>query len=165
MYVVLSRGTRFVVYPVVVRTDSKSSNPPQNRSCLRSPEGPRTGRPFNGFPDLAPSSYHPLVKDRICVGEPPLPATHFRVSSADAGTRGMIRGAPRRVNRGGKKIGKRSPSPPRWSLPMRWSTASPSRPLDGGVARRYNEFGGILPRGQAQTILFSDFSSWPRRMF
>jgi hypothetical protein len=165
MYVVLSRGTRFVVYPVVVRTDSNSFNPPQNRSFLQSPEGSRTGRPFNGFPDLALSSCHPLVKDRICVGKVPLPAPHFRIASADAGTRGMICGAPRRVNRGREKLGSDPPSPLRWSSSMRHPVAGPSRPLVGGVARRYNEFGGLLPRGQAQTIVFSDFSSWPRRTF
>ncbi len=165
MYAGLLRDACFVVYPVVVRTDSKSFNPPLNRSFLQSPEGSRTGRPFNGFPDLALSSCHPLVKDQVCVGEPPLPAPHLRGVSADAVTRGMISRLLRSVNTPGEKYGKQSPSPLQRSSPTRRPTAGSSRPLDGGVARRYNEFGGLLPRGQAQTIVFSDFSSWPHRTF
>jgi len=126
------------------------------------------------------------VEDRSAVQRLPRPRSFFlpptcqrsnlRRQSTVAGTslshclcsrrgKGNHKGSPPESQQGRKKIGKRSPFPPRWSSPMRRPAAGPSRPLDGGVARRYNEFGGLLPRGQAQTIVFSDFSSWPRRTF
>ena len=162
MYVVLSRGTPFVVYPAVVRFDSKSLTQTITTVARGFWLGSRTvcritaSRPRSNFPTST-------CQRSSLRCDPPFPASCVAFATASCGDNGMIRRGPPDVNSWGKKIGKQSPTPP-WGPFSGWQPpAGPSRPLDGRGARRYNEFEGLYPQGQARTALVSDFSSWPPR--